>query len=149
IVYFHALFWPAVLYVSGLKLPERLVVHGHLTLNGEKMSKSRGTLVAARTYLERLDPAYLRFFYASNLGPGAEDIDLSFSEFRHRVNAELVNNIGNLANRTLSMLSNALERRLAPPADGPGRVLVETALRRASEVRAAFERFEYRAAVKT
>src|SRR5215467_4184155 len=99
------------------------------------MSKSRGTLVAGRTYLDRLDPAYLRFFYASNLGSGPEDLDLSLTEFRHRVNAELVNNIGNLANRTLSMLAGALDRRLAPAnaadADAPGAKLVTQAIARA------------------
>jgi methionyl-tRNA synthetase len=148
IVYFHALFWPAVLKVAHLKLPERLIVHGHLTVNGEKMSKSRGTLIAARTYLQHLDPSYLRYFYASNLGAAPEDLDLSIKEFRLRVNADLANNIGNLANRTLSILANSLERHLAPAGTGPGRSLVESALRRSSEVRAAFERLEYRAAIK-
>ncbi len=148
IVYFHALFWPAVLKVAGLKRPERIVVHGHLTVNGEKMSKSRGTFINARPYLGVLDPAYLRFFYAANLGPGPEDLDLSLNEFRLRVNADLVNNIGNLANRTLSMIAGPLEGRLAPAGDGPGRKLVEDAIARAAEVRAAFERIDYRAAVK-
>ncbi len=94
IVYFHALFWPTVLKVARFKRPARLHVHGHLTLNGEKMSKSRGTLIAARTALEAFDPAYLRYFYAANLGPGPEDFDLSLPEFRARVNGELVNNVG-------------------------------------------------------
>jgi len=148
IVYFHALFWPAVLKVANLKRPSRLVVHGHLTVNGEKMSKTRGNFITARTYLEQLDPSYLRYFYAANLGAGPEDLDLSLKEFRLRVNADLANNIGNLANRTLSMLANSLERRLSTAGPGPGRDLVEDALRRSSEVRAAFERLEYRAAIK-
>ena len=148
IVYFHALFWPAVLKVANLKRPSRLVVHGHLTVNGEKMSKTRGNFITARTYLEHLDPSYLRYFYAANLGAGPEDLDLSLKEFRLRVNADLANNIGNLANRTLSMLANSLEGRLSPAGPGAGRDLVEDALRRSSEVRAAFERLEYRAAIK-
>jgi methionyl-tRNA synthetase len=148
IVYFHALFWPAVLKVANLKQPERLLVHGHLTVNGEKMSKTRGTFISARSYLRHLDPSYLRYFYAANLGASPEDLDLSLKEFRLRVNADLANNIGNLANRTLSMLANSLGKRLAPAGSGPGRALVEDALRRSSEVRAAFERLEYRAAIK-
>ncbi|MGZ3445980.1 MAG: methionine--tRNA ligase, partial [Myxococcaceae bacterium] len=77
IVYFHALFWPTVLKVARFKRPAKLHVHGHLTLNGEKMSKSRGTLIGARAALEAFDPAYIRYFYAANLGPGPEDFDLS------------------------------------------------------------------------
>jgi len=123
-------------------------VHGHLTVNGEKMSKTRGTFITGREYLDKLDPSYLRFFYAANLGSGPEDMDLSLSEFRNRVNAELVNNIGNLANRTLSLLAGPLQKRLAPASEGEGRQLVESALRKATEVRAAFEKLEFRAAVK-
>ncbi len=149
IVYFHALFWPAVLKVAGLKRPESVKAHGHLTVNGEKMSKSRGTLIPARSYLEHLDPSYLRYFYAAVLGSGVEDLDLSLKDFRLRVNGELVNNVGNLANRSLSMLAGAvLQKRLAPPSDGPGRALVEAALARVSEVREAYEKLEYRQAIR-
>ena len=148
IVYFHALFWPAVLKVAHLKRPTRLVVHGHLTVDGTKMSKTRGTFITARTYLDVLDPAYLRFFFASNLGPNPEDFDLSLTEFRQRVNGELVNNVCNLANRVLSLLAGPLGQRLAPAQPGPGQALVEEALRRAAEVRAAYERLDFRAAVR-
>ena len=148
IVYFHALFWPAVLKVAGLKQPDKLMVHGHLTVNGEKMSKSRGTMVAARAYLDKLDPSYLRYFYAACLGNGPEDLDLSLNDFRLRVNGELVNNVLNLANRSLSMLAGPLQGRLAPGSEGAGRALVEAALARVPEVRAAFERLEYRVAIK-
>jgi methionyl-tRNA synthetase len=150
IVYFHALFWPAVLKVAGFNQPESLKVHGHLTLNGEKMSKTRGTLIAARAYLEHLDPSYLRYFYAATLGSGVEDLDLSLKDFRLRVNGELVNNVGNLANRSLSMIAGAaLEKRLAPATkEGPGRALVEAALARVPEVREAFEKLEFRNAIR-
>ncbi|MFB1479663.1 methionine--tRNA ligase [Corallococcus sp. RDP092CA] len=149
IVYFHALFWPAVLKVAGLHIPNEIKVHGHLTVNGEKMSKSRGTMVAARDYLDLLDPSYLRYFYAANLGAGVEDLDLNLKDFRLRVNGELVNNVGNLANRALSLLAGPLEKRLAPGrADGAGRKLVEDALARVPEVREAFEKLEYRVAIK-
>jgi methionyl-tRNA synthetase len=148
IVYFHALFWPAVLKVAELRVPNEIKVHGHLTVNGEKMSKSRGTLVSVRTYLDNLDPSYLRFFYAGNLGPGPEDFDLNLKDFRLRVNGELVNNVGNLANRGLSMLAGPLEKRLAPGREGPGKALVEAALARVPEVREAFEKLEFRNAIK-
>jgi methionyl-tRNA synthetase len=105
-------------------------------------------MISARSYLDRLDPSYLRFFYALSLGGGPEDLDLSLAEFRQRVNAELVNNIGNLANRALSLVAGPLEKQLAPAGDGPGRKLVEDALARVPEVREAFERLDYRAALK-
>ncbi|NMO21200.1 methionine--tRNA ligase [Pyxidicoccus fallax] len=149
IVYFHALFWPAVLNVAGLHIPNEIKVHGHLTVNGEKMSKSRGTMVPVRDYLDQLDPSYLRYFYAANLGAGVEDLDLSLVAFRERVNGELVNNVCNLANRALSLLAGPLEKRLAPGrAEGPGRALVESALARVPEVRDAFEKLEYRNAIR-
>jgi methionyl-tRNA synthetase len=149
IVYFHALFWPAVLNVAGFHVPNEIKVHGHLTVNGEKMSKTRGTMVPVRDYLDLLDPTYLRYFYAANLGAGVEDLDLNLKDFRLRVNGELVNNVGNLANRALSLLAGPLEKRLAPGrAEGAGRKLVEDALARVPEVREAFEKLEYRAAIK-
>jgi methionyl-tRNA synthetase len=148
IVYFHALFWPAVLKTAGLKQPDRLIVHGHLTVNGEKMSKSRGTMIAARRYLDVLDPSYLRYFFAANLSATPEDIDLSLEDFRLRVNGELVNNLGNLANRALSMLASRFEGRLAPQRPGAGQELVAAALRQVPAVRAAYEKLELRQAVR-
>jgi methionyl-tRNA synthetase len=149
ILYFHALFWPTVLKVAHFKRPARLHVHGHLTLNGEKMSKSRGTLITARTALEAFDPAYLRYFFAANLGPGPEDFDLSLPEFRARVNGELVNNVGNLANRTLSLLTGPLGGKLAPAPGAAGRPLLEGALARIPEVVAAYEALDFRSVVRT
>jgi methionyl-tRNA synthetase len=124
------------------------VVHGHLTVDGTKMSKTRGTFITARTYLDLLDPAYLRYFFAANLGPNPEDFDLSLTEFRQRVNGELVNNVCNLANRVLSLLAGPLEHKLAPAGEGPGRALVADALKKAAEVRAAYDRLDFRAAVR-
>src|SRR5215813_7315626 len=149
ILYFHALFWPAVLKVARFKRPSRLHVHGHLTLNGEKMSKSRGTLISARTALEAFDPTYLRYFFAANLGPGPEDFDLSLPEFRARVNGELVNNVGNLANRTLSLLTGPLGGTLAPLPGEAGRPLLEAALARIPEVVAGYEALDFRSVVRS
>ena len=112
ITYFHALFWPAMLMGAGLNTPNRLNIHGFLTVNGEKMSKSRGTFVMAATYLKYLDINYLRYYYASKLGPGTEDIDLNFEDFIRRINSDLVGNFANLASRSVTMLNKSLLGRL-------------------------------------
>ncbi len=148
IVYFHCLFWPAVLKVAGLKQPEHVHIHGHLTVNGEKMSKSRGTFINARPYLDLLDPSYLRFFYGSLLGDGPEDIDFNLLEFRQRVNAELVNNLGNLANRCLTLLAKEFQGQLKAPTPELGRPLVEAALAKVAPIREAFLSFQSKVAVK-
>ena len=122
ILRFHAVFWPAMLWAAGLKRPDRMPVHGHLTVNGEKMSKSRGTFITARTYLDAgLDPELLRYFYAANLGPGVADLDLSLDEFRNRVNADLANNVANLASRVASLVPRAG----TPLAETPEELVVE------------------------
>ncbi|MDR0521599.1 MAG: methionine--tRNA ligase [Planctomycetaceae bacterium] len=105
ITYFHTLFWPAMLKVSGFTLPKKVHIHGFLTVNGEKMSKSRGTFILASTYLKHLDPAYLRYYYASKLSNKVDDIDLSFEEFESKVNADLVGNVVNLASRTAKFVA--------------------------------------------
>ena len=100
ITYFHTLFWPAMLKTAGLSLPAKVHIHGFLNVNGEKMSKSKGTFVRASTYLEHLDPAYLRYYFASKLGPSVNDVDLNLDEFVARVNADLVGKVVNIASRT-------------------------------------------------
>lgn len=104
IVYFHTLFWPAMLEAAGLALPAKVRVHGFLTVNGQKMSKSRGTFILARTYLEHLDPAMLRYYYAAKLSGGIDDIDLNLEEFTAKVNADIVGKVANLASRTARWL---------------------------------------------
>jgi methionyl-tRNA synthetase len=104
IAYFHLIFWPAVLMGAGFRTPDNVVVHGFLTVNKEKMSKSRGTFITGREYLERLDPEFLRYHYASNLTRTTGDIDLSFEEFGKKINTELVGNIANFCYRTLSFV---------------------------------------------
>jgi methionyl-tRNA synthetase len=100
ITYFHTLFWPAMLKTAGFSLPKKVHIHGFLTVGGEKMSKSKGTFIRASTYLEHLDPSYLRYYYASKLTGRVDDIDLNFDEFVAKVNADMVGNIVNLASRT-------------------------------------------------
>jgi len=105
IVYFHTLFWPAMLHASKWKVPSRVHVHGMLMIEGAKMSKARGTFINAGEYLHAgLDPEWLRYFYAANLGPTPSDMDLSLNELKNRVNGELLANVGNLANRALSLV---------------------------------------------
>lgn len=113
IVYFHALFWPAMLHAAELKTPSRLQVHGFLTVNGEKMSKSRGTFIRVETYTEHLDPSYIRYYFGAKLAPGIEDIDLNFQDFVDRVNADLVNNAVNLASRVTKFIEARFEGNVA------------------------------------
>jgi methionyl-tRNA synthetase len=100
ITYFHTLFWPGMLKVADFRLPTKVHIHGFLTVGGEKMSKSKGTFVKAATYLKHLDPAYLRYYYASKLGARLDDIDLNLDEFANKVNADLVGKVVNLASRS-------------------------------------------------
>ena len=104
ITYFHALFWPAMLMGAGYTLPTQIAVHGMLTVNGEKMSKSRGTFILADKFAEYVSPEALRYYFACKLSAGVEDIDLSFEDFTGRVNADLVNKIVNLISRTVPLL---------------------------------------------
>jgi methionyl-tRNA synthetase len=94
---------------SGHRLATRLSVHGHLTVNGEKMSKSRGTFISAEQYARHLDPQWLRYYFATRLGPSPADLDLNFTDFAARVNSELVGKIANLMSRVAPMLSRLLE----------------------------------------
>ncbi|UBM26382.1 methionine--tRNA ligase [Pseudomonas sp. p1(2021b)] len=99
IVNFHALFWPAMLEGAGFRKPTAINVHGYLTVNGAKMSKSRGTFIKARTYLDHLQPEYLRYYYASKLGRGVDDLDLNLDDFVQKVNSDLVGKVVNIASR--------------------------------------------------
>jgi methionyl-tRNA synthetase len=107
IVNFHALFWPAMLYSANLRTPTKICVHGFLTVNGTKMSKSRGTFINARTYLDHLNPEYLRYYFAAKLTSNVDDIDLNLEDFIQRVNSDLVGKVVNIASRTAKFINNA------------------------------------------
>jgi methionyl-tRNA synthetase len=124
IVYFHALFWPAMLMGSGFRTPTQLCVHGFLTINGEKMSKSRGTFITAETYARHLDPQHLRYYFASKMSSRVEDIDLNFDDFTQRVNADLVGKLANIPSRVLAILHKSGGGRLGR-LDDRGRALVQ------------------------
>jgi methionyl-tRNA synthetase len=113
IMYFHTLFWPAVLQGSGIRPPSSVYCHGFLTVNGQKMSKSRGTFIKARTYLDNLDPEFLRYYYAAKLGPTIEDIDLNLDDFIARVNSDLVGKLVNIASRCAGFINKQFDGQLA------------------------------------
>lgn len=120
IIYFHALFWPAMLNGANFRTPSAIFAHGFLTVNGEKMSKSRGTFIKARTYLEHLNAEYLRYYFAAKLGSGVEDIDLNFEDFTQRVNADLVGKVVNIASRCSGFIHKRFAGTLSPDLAEPG-----------------------------
>lgn len=113
IVYFHALFWPAVLAASGHRLPTAIFTHGFLTVDGQKMSKSRGTFIEARTYLHHLNPEYLRYYFAAKLNGRVDDLDLNFDDFINRINADLVGKLVNIASRSSGFIHQYFAGELA------------------------------------
>ena len=116
ILYFHALFWPATLEYSGYRTPTQIFAHGFLTVNGEKMSKSRGTFITARSYLDHIkNPEYLRYYYAAKLNSSMEDIDLSLDDFVARVNSDLVGKYINIASRTAGFIVKYFDGKVQPP----------------------------------
>lgn len=147
ILYFHALFWPAMLENAGYRTPTKIFAHGFLTVNGEKMSKSRGTFITARSYLEQgLNPEWLRYYYAAKLNATMEDIDLNLEDFATRVNADLVGKYVNIASRIAPFLSRFFNNRMPGPADTgavsnqiPAASGQAAILQRSAAIRSAFE----------
>jgi len=113
IIYFHALFWPAVLSGAGFRTPTAIFAHGFLTVDGQKMSKSRGTFIKARTWLDHLNPEYLRYYFAAKLGSGVDDIDLNLEDFVARVNSDLVGKVVNIASRCAGFIHKRFDGRLS------------------------------------
>ena len=113
IVNFHGLFWPAMLQAAGLRLPTAVYAHGFLTVDGTKMSKSRGTFIRASTYLQHLDPEYLRYYFAAKLGPGVDDFDLNLNDFIQRVNSDLVGKVVNIASRCAGFLRKKFDNQMS------------------------------------
>jgi len=148
IMYFHALFWPAMLIGAGFKTADRLFVHGFLTVNGEKMSKSRGTFIRAGTYFKHLNPEYLRYYYASKLTGGIEDIDLSIEDFINKTNSDLVGKFANLASRSVPMLTDKLSAQLGR-LDDDGRALISKLVAAKNDVIQNYEDLQFASAVRT
>jgi methionyl-tRNA synthetase len=147
IIYFHALFWPAMLIGSGFKIANRLFVHGFLTVNGVKMSKSKGTFIKAETYAKHLDPEYLRFYYASKLTDGVDDLDLNFDDFVAKVNSDLVGNLANLASRSVPMLTGKLDSKLGT-LDKNGKNLVNQLIAAKQQIINDYENLDYASVIR-
>ncbi len=141
IVYFHALFWPAMLKTAEYKTPDQIFVHGFLTVNGEKMSKSKGTFIAARTYLDHLDPTYLRYYYACKLR-GIEDLDLNLEDFAQRVNSDLIGKITNLGSRGAQMLNKKLDGTMSSVSP-EGQKLIEFARSKSESIASNYESLNF------
>jgi methionyl-tRNA synthetase len=146
ILYFHSLFWPATLEGAGFRKPTRVHAHGFLTVNGEKMSKSRGTFVTARRYLEHLPPDYFRYFLAAKLGTGLDDIDMNLEEFATRINADLVGKLVNIASRCASFIHRGYDGRLADSLPEPA--LYREFVDAGAGIVEAWESLEFAAAVR-
>ncbi|MES2682396.1 MAG: methionine--tRNA ligase [Pseudomonadota bacterium] len=146
IVNFHGLFWPAMLHGSQHRTPTALHVNGYLTVNGAKMSKSRGTFIKARTYLEALQPEALRYYFAARLGAGPDDLDLSFADFTSRVNSDVVGKWVNIASRCAGFIEKQFEGQLAATMDRPE--LVAEATAQADAIAARYQAGEYSEAIR-
>ncbi|MCO6441069.1 MAG: methionine--tRNA ligase [Nitrococcus mobilis] len=146
IVYFHALFWPAMLEGAGFRKPTRLFAHGFLTVNGQKMSKSRGTFITARTYLHHLNPEYLRYYFAAKLGSGVHDLDLNLEDFAQRVNADLVGKLVNIASRCAGFIDKRFAGRLSATLAAPALYRKFTA--QGAQIAELYEKREYARVVR-
>ena len=146
IMYFHTLFWPAVLQGAGFRTPTSVFAHGFLTVNGQKMSKSRGTFILARTYLDNLNPSHLRYYYAAKLGPTIEDIDLNLEDFTARVNSDLVGKLVNIASRCAGFIGKRFDGNLAEALPEPA--LFEEVTSASEQIAMHYERREYSKAMR-
>ncbi|WP_083251428.1 methionine--tRNA ligase [Acidihalobacter yilgarnensis] len=146
ILRFHTLFWPAVLKGAGLRTPTAIYAHGFLTVDGQKMSKSRGTFIKARTYLDHLDPEYLRYYFAAKLGAGVDDLDLNLDDFVARVNSDLVGKVVNIASRCAGFIHKHFDDTLADILPDPG--LHQTVAAAGATLAGHYERREYGQAMR-
>ncbi|MDE1982378.1 MAG: methionine--tRNA ligase [Betaproteobacteria bacterium] len=148
ILYFHSLFWPAMLECSGFRTPTRLFVHGFLTVNGQKMSKSRGSFITAGNYLRHLDPEYLRYYYAAKLNDGMDDIDLNLDDFVARVNSDLVGKYVNIASRCAGFIAKRFDGQLAARLHPDAEALAARFYAQAESVAALYDAREFGKAVR-
>ncbi len=146
IINFHGLFWPAMLHSAGLRTPTAIFAHGFLTVNGTKMSKSRGTFIKAGTYLQHLDAEYIRYYFAAKLGNSVDDIDLNLEDFVQRVNSDVVGKIVNIASRCAGFLRKGFGNRLS--AQCAEVALVESFIARGEEIAELYEGREFNKAIR-
>ena len=146
IIYFHALFWPAMLHGADFRTPTAVFSHGFLTVDGQKMSKSRGTFIKARTYLDHLNPEYLRYYFAAKLGSGIEDIDLNLDDFQARVNSDLVGKVVNIASRCAGFVKKRFDGKLADQLADPA--LFQSFAEAGDQIAEHYEKREFSRAVR-
>ena len=146
IVNFHGLFWPAMLDSAGLRQPTAVYAHGFLTVNGVKMSKSRGTFILAERYLEHLDPEYLRYYFAAKLSSGVDDIDLNLEDFVQRVNADLIGKVVNIASRCAGFLRKKFDNQMSAECSEPE--LVQSFIDAGDSIAALYEAREFNRAMR-
>ncbi|CEA01266.1 methionyl-tRNA synthetase [Pseudomonas saudimassiliensis] len=146
IINFHTLFWPAMLEGAGFRKPTAVNVHGYLTVNGQKMSKSRGTFIKARTYLDHLSPEYLRYYYAAKLGRGVEDLDLNLEDFVQKVNSDLVGKVVNIASRCAGFIHKGNSGVMV--AANPAPELTDAFISAAPSIAEAYEKRDFSRAMR-
>ncbi|MFY8349666.1 methionine--tRNA ligase [Pseudoalteromonas sp. SSM20] len=147
IVYFHSLFWPAMLEGAGFRKPNNVFAHGFVTVNGAKMSKSKGTFIKARTYLDHIEnPEYLRYYFAAKLNSGITDLDLNLDDFAQRVNSDLVGKVVNIASRCAGFIAKKFDGKLSDEIAEPE--LLAEFVNAQESVAASFENREYSRAIR-
>jgi len=146
IVNFHGLFWPAMLDSAGLRQPTAVYAHGFLTVNGVKMSKSRGTFILAETYLQHLDPEFIRYYFAAKLSAGVDDIDLNLDDFVQRVNADLIGKVVNIASRCAGFLRKGFDNQMSATCAEPA--LVQSFIDAGEDIAALYEWREFNRAMR-
>ncbi len=149
IAYFHTLFWPATLMGSGWRMPTSVYCHGFLTVNGQKMSKSRGTFIKARTYLNHLKPEYLRYYFAAKLNDGISDIDLNLEDFQQRVNSDVVGKLVNIASRCAGFIYKKFDAKLTSEFITEGTDALKLASEKNIEIKNLYETRKYSEAMRT
>lgn len=147
IMYFHCLFWPAMLMSSDYRTPDKVFVHGFLTVDGEKMSKSRGTFIKADTFADNLNPEYLRYYYACKMSGGIGDIDLNLNDFQARINSDIIGKIANLGVRASSILSKNLESNTGVILEEDN-VLIKSMKESADLIKKCYESLDYARAMR-
>lgn len=147
ILYFHTLFWPAMLMVAGFSTPKKINIHGFLTVNGEKMSKSRGTFINASDYLAHLNPEFLRYYYAAKLGPGVDDLDLNLSDFVFRINSDVLGKVVNIGSRLGKIVNKKLNNTLGE-IDKEGLDILDKMRKNLPKIAQFYEMLDYNKAMR-
>ncbi len=148
IAYFHMLFWPAMLHGANYRIPTAVFCHGFLTVDGAKMSKSRGTFIKARTYLDHLNPEYLRYYFAAKLGPGVNDLDLNLEDFQQRVNSDVVGKLVNIASRCAGFITKKFDSQLTAHFNDECTHAFDLAIEKNNQIKSYYQARKYSEAMR-